>query len=221
MSLLTGAFIDFDVRRPTLRLHQGDFGGRRTWSVGFELYLGWHEKVRVTTEEEELKNLEGGVAFTVRDKSMPKDEWGELYYSPGRNDDIMPSPPGYSVFLTLDQSDHDRLVSLVQNGVPLTKLSIKTGKGVKYGWEPDGSGKDWDNEQFPKVKVLGFTLNFGTDQGDVLDDDVEPSKSIFDEAAPPDTFKKNALAKLDEVSKGIGWLLALLVFAVVVVAIRD
>ena len=218
MSFLTGAFIDFDVRRPTVRLHQSDLGDRRTWSVGFELYFGgWHEKVRVSTGEEELSKLDGRVGFTVRAKDIPADVAGELIYAPGRDDDLMPSPPGYSVFLMLEQEDHDRLVSLVQDGVPLRKLTIKTDEGVAYGWEPDGSGKDWDNKQFPKVKVRGFTLQFGTDEDDSLDEEAEPSRSILEERAPPDPFKREALAKLTEVSTRLGWLLMLLVFAIIMV----
>jgi hypothetical protein len=222
MSVLTGASIDFDVRRPNIRLNVDEYTDRRSWGIAFELYFArrWGETIRVTTEEEELRNLDGRVGFAVMDDGTPEGERGQLYYSEGSGDLIHGYPPSYSVSLWVTQGEHDRLIALVQNGVALTKLSIDTGEGVEYGWEPDGKGKDWDNKQFPKVTVRGFNLQFGTDEDDVLDEDVEAPKSILDEPGPPDTFKKDALAKLNDVSTRLGWLLALLIFAIAVVAVR-
>jgi hypothetical protein len=186
------AFIEFDVRRPNIRFDASQYSERRT--------------VRLTTEEKELRNLDGLAGFSVIDENSPKDEKGHLYYSPEWKDQFHGRPASYSVFLLLTPEEHGRLVNLVQTGVPLTKLSIDAGEGVKYGWEPDGTGKDWDNAQFQKVPVVGFNLKFGADD-DALDDDAEPSEGILDEAAAPDTFKRDALAKLTDLDTRLVWIL--------------
>jgi hypothetical protein len=216
------AFIEFDVRRPNIRFDASQYGEKRSWAVSFELYFAhlFRPTVRLTTEEKELRNLDGMAGFAVMDEHTPKDSKGYLYYSPAWEDPIMGHPAQYSVSLWLAADEMARLIDLVQSGVPLTKLSIDVEEGVKYGWEPDGSGTDWDNAQFQQVPVKGFNLKFGATDDAVLDDDVEPSKSILDDAAAPDTFKRDALAKLSELTKLMGWLVALVVFAAVLFIIR-
>lgn len=215
-------FIEFDVRRPVIRLDAGRYTERPSWSVAFELYFARQfggEEVRLKTEEKELCHLNGRVGFAVRDEQGGAAEKGELYYSPGREGDIMPSPAAYSVSLWISPEQNDRLISLVQSGVPLTRLSIETGDGVEYGWEPDGSGKEWDNLASPKVSLMGFSLHFGAHEDDLLEEDAEPSKSILDEAVAPDNFRETALAKLGEFNTRLGWMIALIVVGIGVVAV--
>lgn len=85
---------------------------------------------------------------------------------------------------------------------------------------PDGSGKDWDNEQFPEVELKGFNLVFGQSDDDATEDEGEPPKRITEAATVPDTFRSDAVARLSQIQTRLGWIIALVVVVAALVATR-
>jgi len=54
----------------------------------------------------------------------------------------------------------------------------KVPSGIKYGWEPDGSGKEWDNKNHRGVLVewCNFTVKFGGPEP--IDDEDEAASQV-------------------------------------------
>ncbi len=72
---------------------------------------------------------------------------GTLNYFPLRKDelDFIPATLHFHFYPT--ESQLTDLIALAQHGRFPCRLNVTVpeGQGMKYGWEPDGSGKDWDN----------------------------------------------------------------------------
>lgn len=65
-------------------------------------------------------------------------------------------PQGYSVALRVSPETFERLVVFArQRQLPSITVRIPSNTpGLKMGWEPDGSGKDWETKDHPVLEVV-------------------------------------------------------------------
>ena len=150
--------------------HTAPEGWRFTFKAG--LANSWTQSVELTTDHD-FNNLDGTVAFEdagTRDPYMGFAK-GSLSFWEGSSDIISPQPPSYLATIRLPSADLERLMRTVADGLPLASINIDldgSGEGIKYGWEPDGSGKKWDNAAHPALEIKGFSLYFGRPQEEEL-----------------------------------------------------
>lgn len=123
-------------------------------------------QVRLTGQEK-FDDLEGTLILSrgetkAANESTASDEAsveerpviGMLNYLEKFEDDFYPHPAGYSVEIVLQPELFDELLHMGRLGKAPSSFSVEaSGKGIKHGWEPDGSGVDWDNKQFPNVPI--------------------------------------------------------------------
>jgi len=165
--------IELVVRDPQVTLR--DFlsvpeGWRLTYKAG--LANAWTQSVDLTTDHD-FNDLEGTVAFEDADAREPYKGFakGSLSYWKGSDDVIFPRPASWLATIRLPSVDLERLMKTVADGLPLASVNIdldSEAEGIKNGWEPDGSGKKWDNAAHPALEITGFSLYFGRPQEEEL-----------------------------------------------------
>ncbi|MDX3885399.1 MAG: hypothetical protein QHC65_13320 [Sphingomonas sp.] len=135
--------------------------GSNGWRLSFKSQLAnaWHQRVELTTEEK-FVDLDGTVAFQDADttEAYHGHQKGSLTYWKGHDDIIQGTPPSYLVNIRLPGADLARLTQTVVDGMPLQSVNIEV--PIEYGWEPDGSGKKWDNTANPAVEIESYHLFF-------------------------------------------------------------
>jgi len=176
------------------------------------------EEVRLATGGE-LASLDGSVFITVG-SATPEGKhtydsgklvaWGALRYHEAHDSDLHSFPESYSLSLHVSQSVYDRVLRLAERGRPPT-IDVEFGTdlsampeekvkfGVNYGWEPDGSGKEWDNKNHRAVKVewCEFKGKFG---GPETTDDNEEDETASERAWLPATSRDIASVR-DKVTR--------------------
>jgi hypothetical protein len=104
-------------------------------------------------------------------------------------------------------ADLARLTQTMIDGMPLRSVNIEV--PIEYGWQPDGSGKKWDNVASPAVEIEGYRLFFGeSGEEEVLPDPPEAA----DDPIP------RILAELRNVGRSLNYLLYAVIAAAVLVA---
>ena len=148
------------------------------WQLCFEAKLAnsFRQHVDLTTEEGDMRNLDGIVSFesTLKPAYMGFEK-GLFSYWQGSNDVITPRPANYLVTLRMADEDLVRLMRTIANGIPLLSVNVSVDE-MEYGWEPDGIGKKWDNVANPKIEVKGYSLFFGKhEEEEIVPDLPEPA----------------------------------------------
>lgn len=87
------------------------------------------------------------------------------------------TPPSWLVTIRLPGPDLERLIESVTNGLPLRSANIEV--PIEHGWQPDGSGKKWDNAAHPLVAIESYRLFFGEPEVEELIPDVIETDPAF------------------------------------------
>ena len=189
------------------------FGPPLLWRFGMTFELNrWEEELRLSTGEN-IDHVNKYVSFKTIDGSLR--EWldekhggegvspiGLLHYLPGRERkiDSETTLPSLSFEVYLTEAQMELMLNLAREGRwPETfGFDLADDKGMKYGWEPDGSGKDWDTSMFPRIPIEGLQF-----QIPILD---APSK---EEAPVPNTpttpVGADLLPVLNKIAVSLGW----------------
>jgi hypothetical protein len=121
---------------------------------------------------------------------------------------------GYQVTLHLSR---DAFVAVLENvrarAIPSLSLFVPEGGGLKMGWEPDGSGKEWDNRAHPSLDIGWWRFEIA----------LSPSEDATEEkpAAAPVTHGQVALLHRTVVSlTTAAWVVAAAAVAVLVLRLR-
>jgi hypothetical protein len=136
-------------------------------------------------------------------------KWGALaYHKADENPDHHPPlPEAYALSVHVSRSMYETLRALVAVRT-LPTISVDVGSNwtrsfnpddpepsdkdaIRHGWEPDGSGLDWDNQKFPhlEIKWCEFRVEVGVPKAE--DDATRPDLGLM----PP---TRNDLAKILE-----------------------
>jgi hypothetical protein len=109
--------------------------------------------------------------------------------------------------VNLPKRRFEALLTAVNKGRLPSQISITT-EGMSYDWQPDGSGKIWDNKNTPRIpiKSMDFIVPLvGRDPLDFLDDRNE------EEGMPPSRAQLNqVISGLTQLRQSMSWLLILL-----------
>src|ERR1051325_561908 len=136
----------------------------------------WRNEVRLTTGEK-FQDLEGNVRLHPGE---PPPEWekikvkrtalsreddtpviGTLTYSEETDIDFTTYPASYDAEVWIGPSYFDQLLRAARQGKMPSSIRVDVaGDGIKYGWEPDGSGKAGDNKAKPQLAVILISVNF-------------------------------------------------------------
>jgi hypothetical protein len=171
--------------------------------------LGWAVKVsnkgtvRLATGGA-LEKLQGRVWFSVgtatpegrevyQEGTPPK--WGILAYDKADEnpDHYLMLPEAYDLSMHVSRSMYEALQMLVAART-LPTISVNVGSrssfgtdgpplperdAIRYGWEPDGSGLDWGNQNFPHLEIrwCAFRVNVGL--LNVEDDETQPDRGTM------------------------------------------
>ena len=83
-----------------------------------------------------------------------------LHYFPLREHDFDVSPTTLDFEHYVTEAQLADLFQLAQHGRFPSRLNIHVADdlGMKYGWEPDGSGKEWDTASSPHVLIESFSF---------------------------------------------------------------
>lgn len=168
--------VSFIVTNPSASFSDQKYGFEG-WGISFraELSNSFRQHVELSSQEEELKNLDGVIRFFDRNPDKTEHQKkGTIFYWKGSDDNVFPDPPGYTVTIFLEKSDYENINRTIGDGLPLYTVRIDV-EGMKYGWEPDGSGKKWDNINNPTLEIEGYTLFFGEpEEEEIVPDPPEP-----------------------------------------------
>jgi hypothetical protein len=215
-----GWTFSFDGKAP-----EGSLSTRNV--VSWAVRVADRQKIRLATGND-LNKLPGHVRFFVGDATpegmTPQHDavgpcWGRFRWYEELETRYEPHfPENYEVDMYVSQRLFERLESLVAaNQIPKVTLSVgsKTdGASIKVGWEPDGSGLEWDNVKRPQLEVVW--CDFDVDAGLPVseDDDQLPDQRL----APPTKADlaesvTKAIQKIGQVGASLLiplWLIALL-----------
>lgn len=153
-----------------------------------------------------LEKLPGRVSFcvgtataegrTVYEEGTPP-KWGVLRYHEADNNPgpFLLLPETYALTIYVSRSIYDVLQSLVAART-LPTITVTVGShwnasfhsgepepadkdAVRYGWEPDGSGLEWDNKGFStlEIKWCEFRVNVGLPKS--KEDETQPDQTMM------------------------------------------
>jgi len=170
--------IGLAVSNPVVTYSGNSYGGRGGWRLSFEGVLAdsLSHHVDLTTEEKEFSNLAGTVAFEEADGKEPCEGFVKdaLTYWKAINDSLDPQPASWLATIHMPSKDLQRLLKTIADSLPLRSVNIDA-DGLEFGWEPDGSGKKWDNAATPALAIKGYRLFFGSpEKQEILPDPPEP-----------------------------------------------
>ena len=174
----------------------------------------WEETIRLSTGED-IVHVAKSISFVTIDPE--KKEWldekhggdgkvvmGLVHYFPaweGGFHEDRPATVSFEVFLTQEQMSV--MLELACEGRFPKKLrfDLADDKGMKYGWEPDGSGKDWDTKQFPRIPIEGLSF-----QIPIIDEPSEEETPTSN--TPPTPVGADILPVLNKIAASLGWVVA-------------
>jgi hypothetical protein len=207
-----------------------------SWSVRVAHRPPMRQQVRISTGGK-LNDLPGRVGIfvgvaTPNGKAQYKagDKWGILSYHEGREE----FPENYAISLYVSATLLDQLVRLAELGRPPT-LNVDLGddlmlddkksaneKFIKYGWEPDGSGLEWDNKSARVLEIMwcGFSSELGTPDTR-LDEDEDIDSNLLLPPTRADVTAINATVgkistDLSQLTRTVQWIGLLILIAFVV-----
>lgn len=179
---------------------------------------GFLERCRLTSGHKFLDIL-GSVSLRAMPTVNIDQPVGSLVFIPEfqSDDGVFGNEVTYSIDCEIPQSMYDELLSAGRLGRMPKSISIEVfGPGVKFGWEPDGSGLDWDNEEQPRVLIskIDFVLNYvsyvSAEEDDCYDE-------VISNPEPPTRAQLDALLKkTDDLQKHLRWIVSIGVFFLVI-----
>ena len=173
--------------------------------VGWAVKVSNEGTVRLATGGT-LEKLPGRVWFSIgtatpEGRAVYQEEtpskWGILaHHKADENPDHSPMlPEAYALSMHVSRSTYETLRALVA-AQTLPTISVNVGShwtrsfnpddpepsdkdAIRYGWEPDGSGLEWDNENFRhlEIKWCEFRVNVGLPKAE--DDDTQPDHDMM------------------------------------------
>lgn len=153
------------------------------WRLSFTAELGnrVHQHVDLTTEEKSLDMLDGSLGFQAVDEgAMPEGKGhGTLSYWEGSKEPLFGSPPAYNIELWVPAAQLQRIQQTMADGLPLLGINIDV-PSLQFGWDPDGSGKKWDNAKDSIVQIDGYRLFFGIKPVELVDIEPDPLEQYVD-----------------------------------------
>jgi hypothetical protein len=200
------------IRDPKLTYTNDEFNPG-SWRLSFraDLANGYRQHVDLTSDERTMADLDGTVAFEPdTTEAYMGFEKGSLTYWKGSSDDIHPNPPNYLATLRMPQDDLTSLMKTIADGLPLMSVNISV-DDMEYGWEPDGSGKKWDNATKPKIEITGYRLFFGQ-----RDEDDEVHQAV----EPVDQTPERVLSAIRDVGSRVSYLLYAIALLIVIALIK-
>lgn len=181
-----------------------------------ELRLNRRESVKLATGED-FDKLDGVLRLIKQDGEELDGEKpiGWLYYCGEISDDLSHHKASYQIDVQVPGRRFEALLTAVSQGRLPSYISIES-EGMTYDWQPDGSGKIWDNKTSPQIPITSLcfiTPLIGGDPHDFLDDrpaeeGMPPSRAQLNHVI----FSLNELKnKLDSVQNHSFWLVILVV----------
>jgi hypothetical protein len=172
------------------------------------------ESVQLTTGED-FNKLAGTLRlleheFTESEKDEPI---GSMRYYAESKSDLIYQKAGYQLDVKISRNRLEPLLQAIHTGRLPAEISIRVA-GMKYDWQPDGSGKLWDNETsraIPVESIDFITPLIGEDRHNLLDD------RIVDDAALPTRAQFNEL--LAKINRSNRVLICLMVVAVLLLIV--
>lgn len=122
---------------------------------------GFLNPVRLTSGEE-FSELESFVTLKRSDGENADKQVGLLIYVPEfeSKDGLRSESASCQVVCELPARQFDDLVSVTRQGHMPSLISVDViGEGVETGWEPDGSGFDWNNKEYRRAPIAGISFN--------------------------------------------------------------
>ncbi len=184
------------------------------------LLVGWvrlehEESVKLATDEE-FNKLEG-VLRLIEQKSEETEDAkpiGWMTYVPEFSSDLDFHKATYQLDIRIPRRRFELLVSTVSQGRMPSGISINV-QGMSYDWQPDGSGKIWDNKKCPQLPIRSLSIGaplIGRDPRDFLDDRNE------EDSMPPSRAQINELIsnlqELKSALKSVPWKLTCILILV-------
>lgn len=172
-------------------------------------------RISVLAETNELKNVDD----RLHDRHLLEDGEkgiGFIQYVPAFSDDLglyCRASCGVRVFVP--KVTFDELLASARLGRLPSHISVEV-EGMQYDWQPDGSGKKWDNKAFPELAVT--SISFGTVPlvAQAMSSDFD--QDLYNQILPPTRSQFNELAeKLGSLAIAIKTGLRSLLWAVLVI----
>jgi hypothetical protein len=112
---------------------------------------------------EDTRKMPITLALT-RDAAPSQEAIGGLYYMEKYDDDIHAHPAHLLTEIALPEPQFDELFGLAKLGRFPSKLNMEVA-GLKYGWAPDGSDKEWDVQKKSNHKLAISHIDFSLPLG--------------------------------------------------------
>jgi hypothetical protein len=211
-------FIDFVAKNLELLVNIDEEDDERVVLLA-ALALKGRQSVQLTTEEDFTK-FEGNLRLIEETSEESQDECpiGWMTYCAESSGIDYHSNATYQLDVRVPTRRFRALGETANQGRMPSLISVEIGdtKGMKRDWQPDGSGKIWDNKNFPQLPIKSIffitPLN-GGDPKDVLDD------GMPEDGMPPSRASVNQVTSLlKQVNNKLSWLMisVLILFAVVI-----
>jgi hypothetical protein len=192
--------------------------GSEKWTVAIQLKLDDQDEIRLASGEKS-QLMQKWVHFSQADEGergnlkrvvdgvdeLEPVKVGLAQYSPAYTRDILNErPPAISFNVYLSKERMMELVEMGKRGYwPTTiTISVKEKSGITYGWEPDGSAKEWDNTNFPHVQIEEVDLRYAFPLGEDETAEVETPR-VIQEASTP--VGADLLPTLKQINTTILW----------------
>lgn len=141
-------------------------------------------------------------------------QYNTIHYHEAIKGDDYGNPPFIGFDFYLHPRDFDELMKHIQSGLIPSTVQVDLGSTrnealpIKYGWQPDGSGKKWNNKNEENRHVQIERISFHYDlQKSVEDSDTGERLTSADIATKNARELKDGLAKLGKEVRHIGWLI--------------
>lgn len=145
---------------------------------------------------------------------------GMLHWLEEFTDDFDYEPEDYQAELYVTQRTFERLHTHAAAGLLPEVVIDVDGRGIRAGWEPDGSGRDWDNKEHPSVEIAWFRFDYPLNKPEQDDGDTGHAEVVV-VPEPPLTSAQfsqgiEKLLALGKELKSAVWWVAALVAAVLI-----
>lgn len=216
------AIVNFEAFSAELFASMGEFE-KKSPGLSFGVRLAQRESIKLASGEK-FEDLDGRVTVLPDTEAPGEDQkgFGTLHHFAACDDDFDPFPPSFIVQTVLPKHQFNELLSAAKLGRVPSVISVDI-EGMEYDWQPDGSGKKWDNKTSPKLDVKSVRFNVPLAS---LSQDTDAEPRLCDNAMPPTRLQFEQLSQgIDrqgiEISKALKALLwAIIILGGVVVLLR-
>ncbi len=161
---------------------------RASPGLSYDVRLGRGESISLTTSEN-FADLQGHLRlYPDTDPRRGQDKaTGFIAYLEARSAVHDSCPPSYLIQIWVPDVYFDELVSAARHGRIPSNMHVDI-EGMDYDWQPDGSGKKWDNKESQHLKVTSFDFTLplflppSTDeyQRSPSEEGMSPTRAQFD-----------------------------------------